>query len=182
VKELSQKVRIHLNDNIPNKIHIIGSVGSGKTTLARNLSLRYGIPHYELDNVVWKRHKSEDIRRTDEERDEYLDNIIRSNRWIIEGAHSHDWILKSFQNAELIIFLDTPYALRIIRIIRRFILQKLGVEKSNYTPTIHIFMKMFEWNAGFEKSSKPLILKMFRQSNMKSLILKDNRKIGQYFK
>ncbi|MBD0379913.1 AAA family ATPase [Paenibacillus sedimenti] len=171
-----------MNGNIPNKIHIIGSVGSGKTTLARNLSRKYSIPHYELDNVVWKRHRSEDIRRSDEERDEYLDNIIRSNRWIIEGAHSNDWVFKSFHNAELIIFLDTPYALRIIRIIRRFILQKLGVEKANYTPTINIFMKMFEWNAGFEKNSKPMILNMLRQDNMKSLILKDNNIVDQYFK
>jgi hypothetical protein len=132
--------------------------------------------------VVWKRHKSEDIRRSDEERDEYLDSIIRTDRWIIEGAHNHDWVFKSFQNADLIIFLDTPYAIRIIRITRRFILQKLGVEKTNYTPTINIFMKMFEWNAGFEKQSKPMILNMLRQDNIKSLILKDNSMIDQYFK
>ncbi|MEC0227741.1 AAA family ATPase [Paenibacillus alba] len=166
-----------MNRNIPNKIHIIGSVGSGKTTLARNLSHKTNVPYYELDNVVWKRHKSEDIRRSDEERDECLDRIIRSDRWIIEGAHTHDWVFKSFQNADLIIFLDTPYAIRIIRIIRRFILQKLGIEKANYTPTLNIFMKMFKWNAGFEKQSKPMILNMLRQDNIKSLILKDNRRI-----
>ncbi len=118
--QLSQKAGINLNGNIPNKIHIIGSVGSGKTTLARNLSRKYNIPYYELDNVVWKRHKSEDIRRSDEERDEYLDNIIRSDRWIIEGAHNH------------------------------------------------------------EKKSKPMILNMLRQDNMKSMILKENSMIDQY--
>jgi adenylate kinase family enzyme len=60
---------INLNGIIPNKIHIIGSVGSGKTTLARNLSRKYSIPYYELDNVVWKRHNAEDKRRSEEERD-----------------------------------------------------------------------------------------------------------------
>ncbi|TFE26448.1 AAA family ATPase [Cohnella luojiensis] len=159
---------------IPNKIHIIGSVGSGKTTLARNLSSKLSIPYYELDNVVWKRHKSGDIRRTDEERDEYLDKIIRSDRWIIEGAHNHIWVFKSFQNADLIIFLDTPYMKRIIRIIKRFFLQKMGFEKANYTPTIKMLIKMFEWNAGFEKQSKPMILNMLRQDDIKFLILKDN--------
>ncbi len=173
---------IRLNKNIPNKIHIIGSVGSGKTTLARNLSRKYSVPYYELDNVVWIRHGSEDIRRSDVERDQYLENIIRSDRWIVEGAHSHDWVFKSFQNADLIIFLDTPYALRIIRITSRFILQKLGIEKANYNPTFNIFMKMFKWNAGFEKQSKPMILNMLTQENIKSLILKDNRMIDQYFK
>lgn len=52
----------------PQRIHIIGSVGSGKTTLARELSKTYQIPFYELDNVAWIRKYSGDIRRTDEEK------------------------------------------------------------------------------------------------------------------
>lgn len=43
------------------KVHIIGSVGSGKTTLARNLSNKLLFPHYELDNVVWKRHRPREV-------------------------------------------------------------------------------------------------------------------------
>ena len=169
-----------MKGNILNKIHIIGSVGSGKTTLARNLSSKLSIPNYELDNVVWKRHEFGDSRRTDEERDEFLNKIICSDRWIIEGAHYHNWVFKSFQNADLIIFLDTPYAKKIFRIIKRFLFQKVGIEKANYTPTVKMFLKMFEWNAGFEKQSKPLILNMLRQDNIRSLILKDNRKIDEY--
>ncbi|MNR10461.1 topology modulation protein [compost metagenome] len=70
----------------PRKIHIIGSVGSGKTTFARNLSHKLNIPHYELDNVVWKRAYPRDIKRTEEERDGLLRTIINSSSWIIEGA------------------------------------------------------------------------------------------------
>ncbi|WP_372660774.1 DNA topology modulation protein FlaR [Cohnella sp.] len=122
----------------PYQEDIINKNRSGKTTLARNLSSKHNIPYYELDNVMWKRHKTGDIRRTDEERDEYLDEIICSDRWIIEG-------------------------------------------KANYTPTIKMFIKMFEWNAGFEKQSKPMILSMFRQDNIKFLILKDNIMIDKYY-
>lgn len=43
-----------------------------------------------------------------------------------------------------------------------------------------IFIKMFEWNAGFEMKSKPKILDMFRQDKMKCLIIKNNRRIDQY--
>ncbi|TNJ68383.1 hypothetical protein FE784_00125 [Paenibacillus hemerocallicola] len=38
------------------KIRIIGSCGSGKSTLAKELSVRCGIPYYELDNVIWDRN------------------------------------------------------------------------------------------------------------------------------
>lgn len=110
---------VYLKNNIPNKIHIIGSVGSGKTTLARELSSKLNVPFYELDNVVWKRHKEhEDIRRTEKEREEYLNTLISSDTWIIEGIHNEEWVTNSFRNADLIFFLDTNYSVRTYRIIR----------------------------------------------------------------
>lgn len=55
----------------PNKIHIIGSVASGKTTLAKDLSMKLQIPYYELDNVVWKRSDRGDVRRSEEEKSKF---------------------------------------------------------------------------------------------------------------
>ena len=138
----------------PKKIHIIGSVGSGKTTLAKEISTRLDIPYYELDNVVWLRHKSGDIRRTELEREEYLNIIIQSGSWIIEGVHNEDWVVNCYLNADLIIFLDTKYSIRTYRIIKRFMKQKLRLEKSNYKPKSSIFFKMFKWNRYFEEVSK----------------------------
>ncbi|HEK9102600.1 DNA topology modulation protein FlaR [Bacillus pfraonensis] len=161
---------------IPNKIHIIGSVGSGKTTLARGLSSQLNISYYELDNIVWRRTKNGDVRNTPEERDEQLSTIVHSDAWIVEGAH-HQWVSQSFQSAELIIFLDVSVAKRIARIIKRFILQLLNLEKANYTPTFEMFMKMFKWTNDFEKNSKKEILNMLRQHKDKLVILKDNTEI-----
>lgn len=138
----------------PNKIHIIGSVGSGKTSLAKEISSKLDIPYYELDNVVWFRHKSGDIRRTELEREEYLNSIIQSGSWIIEGVHNKDWVVNCFINADLIIFLDTKYSIRTYRIIKRFMKQKLRLEKSNYQPKLNILFKMFKWNRYFEEVSK----------------------------
>lgn len=45
------------------KIDIIGSVASGKTTLAKRISKKYGIPYYEKDNIVWKRTLNGDVKR-----------------------------------------------------------------------------------------------------------------------
>ncbi|MBP3039497.1 DNA topology modulation protein FlaR [Bacillaceae bacterium Marseille-Q3522] len=160
------------------KIHIIGSVGSGKTTLARTLSTQLNIPHFELDNVVWIRQDNGDIRRTPQQRDAYLKNIIHSEAWIIEGAHDGEWILPSMESADLIIFLDTNYKKRTFRIIKRFLLQKLKLEKANYKPTLKMFCNMFEWNAQFEKQSKSKIRKRLEQYENKLLVLKDNLEIN----
>ena len=145
---------IFLKKTNPKKIHSIGSVGSGKTTLAKEISSKLDISYYELDNVVWLRHKSGDIKRTELEREEYLNSIIQSSSWIIEGVHNEDWVNNCFLNADLIIFLDTKYSIRTYRIIKRFLKQKLRLEKSNYKPKLNILFKMFKWNRYFEEVSK----------------------------
>jgi len=158
----------------PKKIHIIGSVGSGKTTLAKELSSKLKIPYYEIDNVVWIRRKSGDIRRTDEEREEYLNAIIHSEAWIIEGIHNEDWVANSFYEAELIIFLDVKYLIRTYRIIKRFAMQKLKLEQSNYKPTKEIFFKMFKWNRHFEEVGKLNFIEKYGKYSDKILVI-DNK-------
>lgn len=39
--------------SIPNRIHIIGSTGSGKTYLAEMLSTQFNLYYGELDKVMW---------------------------------------------------------------------------------------------------------------------------------
>jgi adenylate kinase family enzyme len=171
-----------LKKSIPTKIHIIGSVGSGKTTLARELSSKLNVPFYELDNVVWKRHKSGDTKRTEEEREEYLNSILNFDTWILEGVHNEEWVSNSFHNAELIIYLDTNYSVRTYRIIKRFVLQKFGLEKSNYRPTLKMFFKMFKWNKYFEEVGKPIFFKKFEVYNDKLLVVTNKNEIKTYFK
>lgn len=170
-----------MNQKNPEKIHIIGSIGSGKTTIARELSTKLEIPYYELDNVVRKRLATGDIKRTPEERNEYLKNIVDSDRWIIEGVY-HKWIDSCLQNAEVILFIDTKLSIRKFRIIKRFIRQKLGLETANYKPTLKILKDLYKYNTVFEYHSKPEIFKMLRPYDDKLIIFQKNVEIINYFK
>ena len=58
------------------KLDIIGSVASGKTTLARKLSAQYRVPFYEKDNIVWERTPDGDKRRNPEDRDQMFRQIL----------------------------------------------------------------------------------------------------------
>ena len=166
----------------PQKIHIIGSVGSGKTTLARKLSKTLQIPYYELDNVAWMRKESGDILRTDEAKTEHLQTILQTNSWIIEGIHQEKWVVDSFQQADCIIFLDTPYKIRVFRIIKRFIKQKMGFEKAHYQPTFSIFFKMFRWNKRFERVGKPKFFKQQHAVLAKLLMIQRKKDLDSYFR
>ena len=163
--------------SIPTKIHIIGSVGSGKTTLAKELSLQLQIPYYELDNVVWERSDKGERRRTEVEREVFLQSLVETDKWIIEGVHNEKWVSTSFEKAEVIIFLDTNYSIRTYRIIKRFIKQKLQIEKAHYQPTFTIFFKMFKWNKQFESIGKPNFWENYHHLHQKITIMKKNNKV-----
>ncbi len=156
------------------KIHIIGSVGSGKSTLARKLSAKLQIPYYELDNVVWERRLEGDIKRMPRVRDTLFGKIVSSDCWIIEGVHSHPWVSQSLRQAELIIYLDTGLWKRNYRILKRFVVQKLGFEQGNYKQSFNMLRKMYKWNYDFEKNEKPEILKQLKPFSDKLVFLKDN--------
>lgn len=91
------------------KIDIIGSVASGKTTLAKKISTEYQVPYYEKDNIVWERTLNGDKKRTPEERDKIFEEIIQSDNWIVEGS-PRNCLQESFDYCDYIIVLDEKTA------------------------------------------------------------------------
>lgn len=174
-----REVDVQMERSAPNKIQIIGSVGSGKSTLARRLSTLLGIPYHELDNVVWKRSDQGDIRNSEEERDAILQEILASDRWIIEGVH-YKWVLDGFEQAELIIYLDTGIRKRNYRILKRFLVQRLGLEKGNYKQTFSMLRRMYRWNYDHQHRDKAEIFKILENYRDKLLILNDNTDVEKH--
>lgn len=125
---------------MPKRIHIIGSVGSGKTYLAKFLSKQLSIPFYQLDNIVWRRTPKGDVRNSEQERDRLFKEIISQESWVIEGAH-HKWVSESFDKSDLIIYISPSKWSRDVRVFTRYIKQKFGVERANYNQTIKDLLK-----------------------------------------
>ena len=160
------------------KIYIIGSVGSGKTTLARKLSSRLSLPHYETDNFVWNRHPDGDVRNSIEIRNALFREAIKQPTWIIEGVHT-EWTQEGFQEAEHIIFLDTPLNTRKVQLLKRFIRQVLGREHTNYKPSFTILRNMYIWNNHFESEMKPILLQTLQPYKEKLKIIKSNEQVEE---
>jgi len=138
------------------RIYIVGAVASGKTTLAKILSKQLNIPWYELDNIYHLRLPEGSKVKPSMERDIEFDEIIYSDSWIIEGVRRKCFD-EGFEKADLIIFLDTHPIRRSRFILKRWVRQRLQLEKSNYVPTLGMFIKMYEWSFRFEKNKDEFI-------------------------
>lgn len=160
------------------KIYIIGSVGSGKTTLARQLSNALTIPHFETDNFVWSRQGDGDVRNAELVRDDQLLVAVRQTNWIIEGVHI-GWTERAIHAADIAVFLDMPYAIRTYRFVLRYLKQKAGMERSNYKPSLVILVKMFKWNRYFEETIKPEFFLQQESLSNQYMVIKNREEIDQ---
>lgn len=138
------------------KIDIIGSVASGKTTLAKRISKKYGVPYYEKDNIVWKRTLSGDVKRSPEERDKYFYTIIKENNWIVEGSPRKS-LKESFGCCDYIIVIDEYTVIRLIRVFKRWFNQRRGREPYNSKPTWKFLWWNIKWVLEFNQMKKKLL-------------------------
>ena len=129
------------------KILIVGTVGTGKTTLAKKLSKQYGIEYWEIDSIVHDNNNGK--KRSLEEQDEIIKEIDKNKDWILEGVLRKN-LYYLLEKAERIIYLDVSKIKRDIRIVKRFIKQNLKLEAANYKPDLKMLKSMFRWSNEFE--------------------------------
>ncbi len=138
------------------RLDIIGSVASGKTTLAREISEKYKIPFYEKDNIIWERTPNGDKKRSPEERDRIFKEIIESRDWIVEGSPRKS-LKESFLYCDYIIMLDINTCNRLFWVFRRWIRQRTGKEKYNSRPTLKFLYYNIKWVFEFNGERETII-------------------------
>jgi adenylate kinase family enzyme len=97
------------------KIVIIGSPGSGKSTLAIKLKDKLNLPTYHLDAHF---HKPNWEPRPKEEWDQFLQELVKKDSWIIDGNYQGS-LETRLKQADTIIFLDYPKYLCTYRALKR---------------------------------------------------------------
>ena len=100
------------------KLHIIGSAPSaGKTTLARAIAARTGMPAHELDGLMFVDDRW--TLRPAAERDAMLARILEEPSFVTEGGFL-GWTEAVFEAADHIVWLDPPLWVLTWRHVRRF--------------------------------------------------------------
>ena len=101
------------------RILVAGSTGAGKTTMARALAVRLGLPHTELD-ALW--HGPGWVPRADFAAD--VAAMLATGRWVTEYQYRP---VKAdlLAAAEAVVWLDHPFRLVATRLLRRSVLRAL---------------------------------------------------------
>lgn len=129
------------------KLYIIGSPGSGKTTLARRISEITGAPCAALDEVQYEPDPDSpggNRRRSDTARDRLFEEILGRENWIIEDT-GRKCFRAGQERAEKVVALDIPRRVLLLRVTRRWLRQRAGIERAQYKSTFKMLRLMWKW-------------------------------------
>lgn len=153
------------------RIHIIGGSGTGKSYISNLISNTYNIPHYDLDDIFWKKNKGKygyGNKNDVDNRTKELISILSVESWVIEGVY-FDWVEESFKQADHIIILYDPKWLCQLRIIKRFILRRLNIDNGQKVK-LKGLLKLLKWNNSFENEKLPRILTLTQKYSTKTIV------------
>lgn len=91
--------------DIGRRVLVTGTAGSGKSTFARVLSAKTGLPVIHLDVHFWKPGW---VAPSDDEWREKQRSLLVGDTWIVDGNY-HETLDLQLERAETVVFLDTPW-------------------------------------------------------------------------
>ena len=150
------------NPSIGHRILILGCPGSGKSTFARALAARTGLPLVYLDNLWWRADGSHISR---DEFDRTLAGLLAGERWIMDGDYSRTYEVR-LRAADTVVFLDYPEDVCMDGIRRRVGEERPDMpwKESTLDPELVAMVK------NFATDNRPVLLSLFQKYPEKQVI------------
>jgi len=94
------------------RINVVGTSGSGKSTFGRQVAEILNLPFYEMDQLFWKAGWQES---TDEELFTKVRQVTSGDKWVLDGNYTRT-IPEKWKHVQLVIWLDLSFTRTILRV------------------------------------------------------------------
>ena len=158
------------------KVIIIGCPGSGKSTFARALHEKTGLPLYHLDRMYWNADRTTVPREVFRER---LKKVLQKDQWIIDGNYGSTMDLR-MDACDTVFFLDYPVEVCLSGVAARRGQARLDmpwVEPVDGEPDEE-FMALIR---GFERNHRPQIMELLEKYGDKEIIVFRSREEAEAY-
>lgn len=106
------------------RVNVIGTSGSGKTTFSRRLAERLDVPHVEMDALFWKPDWQQSA---DADFERALRDATAGAGWVLDGNYSRTTPIK-WARADTVIWLDFGF----VRTLRQILARSIGRAASRH--------------------------------------------------
>jgi adenylate kinase family enzyme len=161
-----------------NRVVVVGSGGSGKSTFTRELGEITGLPVIHLDTLFWKPNW------TSTPKDEWVEVVrreLKRDEWIMDGNFGSTREMR-MQAADTIIVLDLSRCLCMYRILKRMVKYRNRKRPDMAEGCFERFdweFIMWVWN--YRKTSRVRLLRELESQTKKDvIILKSRREVAEF--
>lgn len=159
------------------RIIIVGCGGAGKSTLARQLGDKLGLPVVHLDKLFWRPGW---VQVTQEEFDKLHQAEIAKEKWIIDGNFNRTFP-KRLACCDTVIYLDFSRFACLTGVLKR-ILTTHGTVRPDMGEGCpeRIDFEFLKWVWNFNKTNRQTYYKQLRESDADVYILKNRRQVAAF--
>lgn len=155
------------------RIMIIGCPGSGKSTFARSLTEKTGLPLHYLDMMYWNPD------RTTKPKEEFraaLRETVALPEWIIDGNYGSTLELR-MEACDTVIFLDYPVEVCIAGVEERRGKPRADMPWVETEPDLEFIEFIRKYNA----ESRPRVIELLEKYKEKNIIIFKSRQESEDF-
>jgi adenylate kinase family enzyme len=151
------------------RVLVIGSGGAGKSTFARRLGARLGLPVIHLDANYWKPGWVETPK--DEWRRK-VERLVEGNAWVIDGNYSGSLDVR-LAACDTVVFLDLPRAVCVWRVLKRTLKYKGGSRPDMAEGCREKFnLEFLLWIWNYPKRTRPKIIEQLERHSVDKRIVR----------
>ena len=161
------------------RVMIIGCGGAGKSTLARKLGEKTGLPVVHLDQIWWSPGNWQHLER--EEFDEKLQQEMEKTRWILDGNFNRT-IEPRLEMCDTVIYLDMSRIVSLKNWIGR-VIRNWGKARPDMAEGCAEWFdpEMAKWIWEFNGKNRDRYYELLAQAKDKNIVILKNRRMVRRF-